>query len=112
VRRIAIVLSLVVVAACKRESGNVARGRELITTYGCNSCHSIPGIRGAKGMVGPPLDKMGARQTIAGKFPNNASTMSQWLQNPQAMDPKNTMPDLGVTPADARDLAAFLDSLK
>jgi cytochrome c1 len=38
--------------------------------------------------------------------------MTKWLQNPQAMDPNNAMPNLGVTPDDSRDIAAFLFTLK
>ena len=100
-------------AACKREEpANVERGKQLTVQYGCVTCHDIPGIKGAHGMVGPPLTKMALRQTIAGKFPNNVDTMAKWLENPQAMDPTNAMPNVGVTPKDARDIAAFLDTLK
>ena len=100
-------------AACKGEpSANVKRGEQLLTQYGCVSCHDVPGVKGAHGMVGPPLSKMALRQTIAGKFPNTPENMQKWLQNPQAMDPANTMPNLGVTPDDARDMTAFLNTLK
>ena len=63
-------------------------------------------------MVGPPLDHIASRQIIAGKVQNTPQNMMQWLQNPQAMSPNNSMPNLGVTPADARDLTAFLMRLK
>ena len=33
-------------------------------------------------------------------------------QNPQAMDPTNAMPNLGVTPDDSRDMTAFLYTLE
>jgi cytochrome c len=32
----------------------------------------------------------------------------QWIQNPQAIDPENAMPDVGVTEEDARHIAAYL----
>jgi cytochrome c1 len=63
-------------------------------------------------MVGPPLDHIAVKKTLAGKYANTPEVMAKWLQNPQAMDPANTMPNLGVTPDDARDLAAFLLTLK
>jgi cytochrome c1 len=63
-------------------------------------------------MVGPSLDHIGTRTYIAGKLQNNAQNMAKWLQNPQAFDPNNAMPNLGVTPDDARDITAFLDTLK
>jgi cytochrome c2 len=103
-------------AACKRETnvngGNMERGKALINQYGCNACHTIPGVDGPHGMVGPPLDHIALRQTLAGKYPNTPEVMAKWLQDPQAMDPKNTMPNLGITPNDARDLTAFLFTLK
>jgi cytochrome c2 len=114
----AVLIALPLLAACKRPetpatpAGDVQRGKQLVTQYGCTSCHKIPGVAGPRGMVGPPLDGMAARQFIAGKFPNTPQTMSQWLQNPQSLDPLNAMPNVGVTPNDARDMAAFLSTLQ
>ena len=34
--------------------GSASVGKELITRLGCGSCHEIPGIKGADGLVGPP----------------------------------------------------------
>ena len=63
-------------------------------------------------MVGPPLDHFGSRNMIAGKIPNTPDNVIKWLQNPQAMDPTNAMPNLGITPNDAKDIAAYLYTLK
>jgi cytochrome c len=92
--------------------GDAGRGRLLIQQYGCQSCHSVPGLEGPKGVVGPPLDKLALRTFIGGKVQNTPANMIVWLQNPQAFDPANAMPNIGVTPADARDLTAFLFTLK
>jgi cytochrome c len=111
----------VLALACNREQkqaaktstgGDPVRGRAAIERYGCNACHSIPGISGPKGMVGPPLEHMASRAYIAGKFANNPETLIKWLQNPPAFDPQTAMPALGVTPADSRDIAAYLYTLK
>jgi cytochrome c2 len=121
--RVTVLIALaMLLAACNRQEhaqnriatggGDAKRGKELMTQYGCNACHSIPGVKGPRGMVGPPLDGIGARQYIAGKFPNTPQTMMRWLQNPQAMDPNNAMPNLGVTPDDARDMTAYLATLR
>jgi cytochrome c len=122
VKRILLVATVIALTACNREQkhqimvaaggGNADRGKQLITQYGCNSCHIIPGIEGAKGMVGPPLEHIGSRQIIAGKLQNTPQNMTQWLQNPQAIDPQNAMPNLGVKPDEARDITAYLVSLK
>jgi len=33
------------------------RGRELIRDVGCAGCHTVPGVREARGNVGPPLTR-------------------------------------------------------
>ena len=89
--------------------GDPERGRALVIAYGCPSCHAIGG-GAARGMVGPPLNDVGARSYIAGRFPNIPGVMQQWLQHPQAMNPGTAMPDLGVNQRDAIDIAAYLGS--
>ena len=98
--------------ACKHETGDATRGQQLISDYGCTSCHTIPGIKGPRGAVGPPLTNIGSRTIIAGKIQNTPQNMIAWLQNPQAFDPGNAMPNLGVKPEDARDITAYLMTLK
>ncbi|HEX9162295.1 MAG TPA: c-type cytochrome [Thermoanaerobaculia bacterium] len=92
--------------------GDEQHGKQLIQQYGCQSCHTIPGVQGPKGVVGPPLQKMAMRGYIAGKVPNTPANMIQWLQNPQTIDPGNAMPNLGVTASDAKDITAYLFTLK
>jgi cytochrome c len=121
-KRLTIVLALLLLVACRKQEkyqnmtatggGNADHGKQLITQYGCTGCHVVPGVQGPRGMVGPPLDGIASRSIIAGKVANTPENMIRWLQNPQAMDPNNAMPNLGVTPADARDIAAYLYSLK
>jgi hypothetical protein len=36
---------------------------------------------------------------------------SWWIQHPQIVDPKTAMPQTGIGPADALDLAAYLYSI-
>jgi cytochrome c2 len=38
--------------------------------------------------------------------------MVTWLRHPQQIVPGNAMPDLGISEADGRDIAAFLETLK
>jgi cytochrome c len=91
--------------------GNPARGREAIQRYGCGTCHGIPGVRGATGTVGPPLDDFGRRSYIAGQLPNTGPNLQRWIMNPQDVEPGTAMPDVGVTEIDARDIAAYLFTL-
>lgn len=88
--------------------GDPNRGAQLIGSYGCGSCHVVPGVNGANGLVGPPLTDFGLRSYIAGVLPNNADNLQHWIRDPQAVVPGNAMPDLGVTQVDARDIAAYL----
>jgi cytochrome c len=92
--------------------GDVERGRAAIGTYGCATCHTIPGIRGATATVGPPLDRIAVRSYLGGHLTNSPDNMIKWLQRPQDFDPKNVMPNMGVTDQDARDIAAYLYTLR
>jgi cytochrome c len=90
--------------------GNPARGRELIRTFGCGSCHTIPGMDDARATVAPPLDKVLDRVYIGGVVNNNAQNLERWIVDPRALNPKTAMPNVGATPEQARDIAAFLYS--
>lgn len=91
--------------------GDPDRGARLISDYGCGSCHVVPGVDGADGLVGPPLTDFGRRSYIAGMLPNNADNLQTWIRDPQRIVPGNAMPDLGVPAVDARDIAAYLLTL-
>ena len=39
---------------------------------------------------------------------NDASNLIAWVRHPRRIDPHTLMPDLAVTEADGRDIAAFL----
>jgi cytochrome c1 len=99
-------------AANVMTNGDADRGASAIDHYGCGSCHTIPGISGANTLVGPDLSRIGSRIYIAGSLDNEPVNMIQWLQDPHAINPKTVMPTMGVTERDARDIAAYLYSLK
>jgi cytochrome c2 len=119
---VVVVLALVVtLAACGEQLrvrrsadvtfGDAEIGRQLIGRYGCGSCHRIPGVDGADGLVGPPLDSMGRRTFIAGQLANTPENMVRWLRNPPKVEPGTAMPDLGISAEEARNIAAYLESL-
>lgn len=123
--RTACVLALVMpavlgLAACQHQDraspwtiagANAAHGPKLIRAYGCGSCHLVPGVVDARGMVGPPLTHFARRGYIAGILRNTPDHLILWLRNPQQVLPGNAMPDSGVTAQDARDIAAYLYTL-
>jgi cytochrome c2 len=92
--------------------GSPQRGAALISQIGCGSCHIIPGIRGAQGLVGPPLDHMSRRIFIAGLLRNTPDNMMRWIMHPQAIVRGNAMPEMGLGSTDARDIASYLSTLK
>jgi cytochrome c1 len=89
------------------------RGKEWITRMSCGSCHEIPGIEGAKGMVAPPpLRHFGSRQLIAGVLPNTPENLRRYLRSPQTVVPGNEMPRQQLTDRQARAIAAYLLKLR
>jgi cytochrome c len=92
--------------------GSPARGRAAIERYGCATCHTIPGVRGADALVGPPLTQVASRAYVGGVLTNSPENMIRWIRDPRAVDPLTAMPTLGVTDQDARDIASYLYTLK
>ena len=117
--RVALVLLLL--AACHNQDqdtarqltgGEPSRGREAIQRYGCGACHTVPGVDSARGLVGPPLTGIANRTYLAGQLPNNPDNMKRWIREPQSIESGSAMPDLNVTERDARDIAAYLYTLR
>ena len=87
------------------------RGREAIRRHGCVACHTIPGISGPQSNVGPPLEGIARRAYIGGVVPNLPSEMIRWLVDPPRVDPLTAMPAMGISSAEAQDIAAYLYTL-
>ena len=83
-------------------------GARLLAQYQCGSCHAIPGVPASRGTAGPSLERFGERSYIAGRLANQPATLVQWIVAPQSLVPGTLMPSMGATPADARDMAAYL----
>lgn len=111
-----IVLALTVLTAaaawsCARIGEEARQGIQAVEDYGCGSCHTIPGVPRANGMVGPPLYFWASRSYIAGSLVNNPDNLIDWLMNPQVIEPGTAMPQMGVSEAAARDIGAYLYTL-
>lgn len=87
-------------------------GQRLVTQYQCGSCHAIPGVAAARGIRGPSLEAFGRRSYIAGHVPNRPEALVRWIVQPDALVPGTLMPSMGVSPGDARHMAAYLGTLR
>jgi len=91
--------------------GDAQRGAAIVQRVGCGACHAIPDLRFPRGLVGPPLGRMGRRTTIAGVLANTPDNMVRWIQSPQSIKPGDAMPDMGLDAQQARDVAAYVEAL-
>lgn len=91
---------------------DASRGPALIQAYGCDACHVVPGVRTARGTVGPPLNQFARRAYIAGTLHNEPDNLIRWIRDPQHVVRGVAMPDTGVSNKDARDIAAYLYTLQ
>ena len=111
-RLIVIAAMIAALTGCDRQSPQVKHGAQLIAQHGCGSCHVIPGIGNATGKVGPPLNQIGGQAVIGGMLPNTEDNLIKWIRTPQSVVPGNAMPNTELSDHDARDIAAYLYTLR
>lgn len=123
VRALALLAAAATITACSQSAkadtdpsqtipgADAKRGAADIARIGCGTCHMIPGIQQAEGLVGPPLEHWARRTYIAGEVPNTPAMLVRWIETPQAIEPGTAMPNLGVTEQTARDIAEYLYTL-
>jgi cytochrome c2 len=113
-RYLVYLVALAPLSACSRTpehvvpGGNVERGKEQIVAVGCGACHVINGIPTARGQVGPALSGVASRAVIAGVLPNTPDNLTRWIEDAPSISPQTAMPNLGLSQAQARDIAAYL----
>jgi cytochrome c len=118
-------LLLVTVIACNRREaakpaaaapppvGNAARGPQLAAQYGCNVCHVIPGVNGPQGSLGPSLQGVASRPAISmGTVQNTPANLVRFIQDPAALNPQSSMPPMAIPEEEAKELVAYLLTLK
>ncbi|HWF04009.1 MAG TPA: c-type cytochrome [Candidatus Angelobacter sp.] len=115
--RLSFLLFAIFFAACGLRTskvvtgGDSVAGRQDLYRLGCGSCHTIPGIVGAHGKVGPSLENIAVHSYVAGQLPNQPPNLEHWIQHPHSVHPDTLMPELGLTDGQSRDIAAYLYSL-
>jgi cytochrome c2 len=107
-------LALLILTPCAAEAAEAAdvhaEAKALMSAQ-CSACHTIPGVAGAYGDIGPSLKGIATHPQIAGKLPNSESNMVKWLMHPQQVSPGSAMPEMGLTSAQATRIAAYLATL-
>jgi cytochrome c len=121
-KRIALLVLLTTAVACNRGEaakntppaiGDSSRGPQLAAQYGCNVCHAIPGVDGPQGSLGPSLQGLASRPAISmGAVQNTPANLVRFIQNPAALNPQSSMPPMAIPESDAKDLVAYLLTLK
>jgi cytochrome c1 len=114
------VCSLAFLSACAQhaastpeiEGADAERGRIALERHDCGVCHVIPGVRGARGRTGPPLEAYARRIYLAGKFPQEPTLLVRWIRDAPSLAPDTAMPAFELSDAEARDMAAYLYGLK
>jgi cytochrome c1 len=90
-----------------------ARAIPIMVANGCAGCHTITGVPGAQGLVGPRLDAtLATKVYVGGVLANNPENLIRWLRAAREIDPRTAMPSTGISEQEARDVAAYLYALK
>lgn len=90
--------------------GSASRGKDLFEAVGCQACHVAGGFtsvrdeRGTSYDVAPELTRVGSKV--------NPDWLFDWLKNPRHYNPTTRMPSLRLTDDEARNLVAYLMSMK
>jgi mono/diheme cytochrome c family protein len=95
---------------------DAARGRELLDMKGCGLCHRMTGVaplRGALLPAGVAITDMARGVRLAPDLRVTRerwrpSLLVRWLLHPSQVKPDTLMPDMRLTEADARGIAAYL----
>jgi cytochrome c1 len=108
-------LPLAMLAGCGGPDGDLGdarTGQVIITQQACGACHRIPGISGAEGTAGPALDHFASQPKIAGVLPNTPAALEQFLLAPETVVKDGAMPNMALSQTQARQIAAYLYTLK
>lgn len=93
-------------------AGDATQGQALFASKGCTACHKVGGEGGS---AGPELDGIGdrtKRPTLIGELENTPENLWRWITSPQLIKPRTLMASQPLTPQEAADLVAYLETLK
>lgn len=103
-------------APAAKLAGDMGKGRAVLESKGCASCHGMTGVPAlAASAIPVSIDSktMLRGRTLAPdlRFARDryaADKLVAWLKDPKAIKPDTTMPTIPLTDEEARDVAAYL----
>lgn len=98
---------------------DLGKGRQLLETRGCGSCHSMTGVAAVPVSNPPPMDgkelERGKKLAPDLRFARDrmsAAKMLAWLADPKAIKSDTPMPKTPLTAAEALDLTGYILSVE
>jgi cytochrome c oxidase subunit 2 len=93
-------------------SQQAIRGQQVFETR-CALCHTVRGLAGSQGNLGPDLTHVMSRRTIAaGTLTNTPGNLAAWISDAPALKPGAAMPKENLDGPQLQDLLAYLKTLK
>jgi mono/diheme cytochrome c family protein len=90
--------------------GDARNGKQVFESVGCQACHvagdfsTVRDARGTSYDIAPELTRVGSKV--------NPDWMFDWIKNPRHYNPETRMPNLRLTDSEAKDVVAFLMTMK
>jgi cytochrome c oxidase subunit 2 len=98
--------------ASEPQTAEEQRGRSLVESSACATCHTISGTK-ALGGVGPDLSHVAGRRTLAaGAAAFGSHSLRDWLENPQRLKPGTQMPAVNLSAGDLSAIVTYLETLR
>jgi cytochrome c oxidase subunit 2 len=92
-------------------TATASTGEKVFMANQCASCHQIRGTS-AQGLVGPDLTHLTTRRTLAAaEIRDDPAELRAWIADPQGIKPGSRMPNLGLSPTEYDEIAAYLEGL-
>ncbi len=96
---------------------DLGKGRALLETKGCGSCHTFTGVANVPASPPPSMDpkeyerahKLAPDLRVARDRMTPAKLVA-WLTDPKALKPDSAMPKIALTDAEVKDLAGYIMS--
>ncbi len=90
--------------------GSAAKGKEHFENFGCKACHVIGDDERVRNARASSYDIAPELTHAAGKL--HPDWIFDWIKNPRHYNPTTKMPSLRLTDQEARDLVAFIMTMK